>query len=62
MTIYTHLQVRYNLFVQFYNISIRTLCFIPSNMNKLLNIPRYVNGMLLKTNYSFYKVCKSRRF
>lgn len=47
MTIYTHLQARYNLFVQFYNICIRTHCFIPSNMNKLLYIPRYVNGMLL---------------
>lgn len=49
-------------FVQFYNICIRTLCFISSNMNKLLYIPRYVNGMLLKTIKSFYKVCKSRRF
>lgn len=38
--IHTHLQVRYNLFVQFYNICIRTHCFIPSNMNKLLYIPR----------------------
>lgn len=44
----THLQVRYNVFVQFYNIC--THCFIPSNLNKLLYIPRYVNGILLKTN------------
>lgn len=61
----THLQVhvRYNLFVQFYNICIvRTHWFIPSHLNKLLHIPRDVNGMLLKTDKSFYKVCKSRRF
>lgn len=56
MAIYIHLQVRYNLFVQFYNICIRTLCFIPSNMNKLLYIPRYVNGMLLKTLNHFTKI------